>query len=270
MDYSILILAFNGESYIREQIVSILRCVSANDVEIIVVDDASTDKTHEICLEFADRLTILKNKKNFGIKRSLIRGLTFVKTKYVFLSDQDDIWKQNQIADMRSYLAPDTLVFSDFEIFPPHKKHSLVGMKEKFVFNKDCDQAYIRFNSLILGCTMAFDVDFFKKYEQALLDIKFSAISHDDFISSVFVKYGKVISVPQKLIRYRIHDRQYSRSTSIYRIKKEIVAREYVDENFLTLLTNIRYLRVREQHRLKRYLRILVDLIHAIFNPYKL
>ena len=143
----------------------------------------------------------------------------------MFLSDQDDIWKQNKIRDMRPYLATDTLVFSDFEIFPPQKKHSLNDIKEKYVFNKGCNQKYIRFNSLVLGCTMAFDVEFFKKYERVLLDKKFSAISHDDFISSAFVKYGRVISVPHKLIRYRIHDSQCSRGTAIYRAKKETYGR---------------------------------------------
>ena len=74
MDYSILILAFNGESYLREQIVSILRCVNVDDVEIVVVDDGSTDKTDEICLEFADRLTILKKRKKFGHKAIFNKG----------------------------------------------------------------------------------------------------------------------------------------------------------------------------------------------------
>ena len=85
MDYSILILAFNGESYLREQIVSILRCVNVDDVEIVVVDDGSTDKTDEICLEFADRLTILKNEKNLGIKQSLIKGFKLDKDKICVL-----------------------------------------------------------------------------------------------------------------------------------------------------------------------------------------
>ena len=60
---SVCIATYNGEKYIKEQMISILKQLSEKD-EIIISDDSSTDRTIEIIENIKDsRIKILKNRK---------------------------------------------------------------------------------------------------------------------------------------------------------------------------------------------------------------
>ncbi|OQB06151.1 MAG: putative glycosyltransferase EpsE [bacterium ADurb.Bin212] len=89
---SVLMPAYNAESYIGVAIESILS-QTFRDLELIVIDDSSTDSTIEIVSEFAkndDRLCIIRNSKNLKISRSLNKGLNIAKGRYVARMDADD------------------------------------------------------------------------------------------------------------------------------------------------------------------------------------
>ncbi len=89
---SCLIPVYNGEKYLALALDSILN-QTFQDFEIIVVDDGSTDKSHEILAAFAKKHSKIqvRRKENGGIVDALNHGLKFCTGKYIARMDCDDI-----------------------------------------------------------------------------------------------------------------------------------------------------------------------------------
>lgn len=99
----VLMATYNGESYLREQIDSILNQKGV-EVDLLITDDCSTDKSYEIAQEYAlaDRRVISKrNKANAGVGKNFINmlyGANSTEYDYVAFSDQDDVWLDDKLA----------------------------------------------------------------------------------------------------------------------------------------------------------------------------
>ncbi len=88
---SVLMPAYNAEKYIAKSIQSILD-QTFKDFELIIIDDASTDKTFDISQEFKDkRIILIRNEKNLYIAENRNKALSFAKGKYIVWQDADDI-----------------------------------------------------------------------------------------------------------------------------------------------------------------------------------
>ena len=118
MKISVCLATYNGEKYIKEQLDSILPQLSAND-EIIISDDNSTDDTINIIRSLNDeRIKIYVNKTK-GIVKNFENALNNASGDIIFLSDQDDVWKNDKVKKILSAFSSDnslTLVFSNAEI----------------------------------------------------------------------------------------------------------------------------------------------------------
>ena len=89
---SIIIPAFNTAKYL-ERTINVLTNQSLKDIEIIIIDDDSTDNTEEVVAHFAiEHKTIkyLKNNKHLGVGASRNIGLQCSSGKYVTFIDSDD------------------------------------------------------------------------------------------------------------------------------------------------------------------------------------
>jgi len=87
---SCIVPVFNGERYIAETIKSILDQTLA-PLEIIVVDDGSTDSTHDVLRPFGDHIQIV-TQKNQGPSGARNRGLEQSRGEFVAFLDADDLW----------------------------------------------------------------------------------------------------------------------------------------------------------------------------------
>ena len=88
---SVLLAVSNGERYLRAAIESTLR-QTISDLELIVVDDGSTDGTSDVLVAVEDaRLRVLRNAEQQGLAASLNRGLDEARGRYVARLDADDI-----------------------------------------------------------------------------------------------------------------------------------------------------------------------------------
>lgn len=103
---SVIIPAYNAELYIAEAIDSILEQTYTN-FEVIVIDDASTDKTVAIIKRYEKkdkRLRIYKNKKNMGIGANRSRGIELAKGEYICWQDADDVALPSRLQLQVNYL----------------------------------------------------------------------------------------------------------------------------------------------------------------------
>ena len=89
---SICLPVYNGENYIAAAIESMLAQTFA-DFELIITDNASTDRTEEICRKFADndsRVRYHRNERNVGGARNQAIAVQLSRGRYVRLSAHDD------------------------------------------------------------------------------------------------------------------------------------------------------------------------------------
>lgn len=98
---SIIVPVYNVEKYIGECVKSILE-QTFNEIEIILVDDGSTDSSGEKCEEFAiaDRRVIVHHKDNEGLGYARNTGLDLASGKYIVFIDGDDFIGKDYIEQL--------------------------------------------------------------------------------------------------------------------------------------------------------------------------
>ena len=100
---SIVIPVHNGEKYIKESIDSCLAQTYSN-IEIIVVDDKSTDSTLEILKEYGEKIKVFPVEKQNGLGNVINIGIRASKGKYIARMDADDIMYPDRIEKQVEYL----------------------------------------------------------------------------------------------------------------------------------------------------------------------
>jgi glycosyltransferase involved in cell wall biosynthesis len=106
---SIIVPAYNVEKYVRQCIDSVLNIVP-NDgaVEIIVVNDGSTDTTREILAEYnSEKRVRIFNNDNFGVSAARNFAIEQVNGKYIGFLDADDYWQNVSWNNLFNFLQSD-------------------------------------------------------------------------------------------------------------------------------------------------------------------
>jgi glycosyltransferase involved in cell wall biosynthesis len=94
---SVLLAVHNDARYLPAAVDSVLQ-QTVDDLELIVVDDASTDETSRILAATDDRRTVvLRNEEQLGLAASLNRGLDAAQGRYVARLDADDVALRNRL-----------------------------------------------------------------------------------------------------------------------------------------------------------------------------
>ncbi|MDJ0687662.1 MAG: glycosyltransferase family 2 protein [Xenococcaceae cyanobacterium MO_188.B32] len=98
VEVSVIIPAYNTEQYIHQAIASLLSQTLEN-IEIIVVDDCSTDNTVRVVRSFDDpRLRLLLNPQNLGAGGARNRALRAARGKWVAVLDSDDWYAPERLS----------------------------------------------------------------------------------------------------------------------------------------------------------------------------
>ena len=106
-----LIDTYNQERFIAEAVESVLaQDFPASEMEILVVDDGSTDSTPEIVRRYADRVRYIR-KENGGQASALNLGFAEARGKIVAMLDGDDVWLPSKISRVAAEFANDPDVF---------------------------------------------------------------------------------------------------------------------------------------------------------------
>ena len=103
---SVVIPVYNVEQYLQQCLNSILN-QTLKEIEVICVDDGSTDKTPEMIGEYAKRdkrIKFIDNKQNAGIVATLNQGLEFCCGEYIARMDSDDISLPTRFATQVKYM----------------------------------------------------------------------------------------------------------------------------------------------------------------------
>ncbi|KPA54185.1 hypothetical protein VT25_03875 [Photobacterium leiognathi subsp. mandapamensis] len=205
---SVCLATFNGEKYIKEQLLSILNQLNEND-EVIISDDCSTDKTISIIKDLNDsRVKIFINKNNkksvtiyksiYSVNRNFSNALEKASGDIIFLSDQDDIWIKDKVKLMINELKKYDLVISNCLMLDDNN----VSKESYFDIVKPNGNFYRTFyKSSYHGCCMAFKRSVLSK----AMPLPNTFIGHDTWIGLVSSRYFSVKFLDKPLLLYRRH-----------------------------------------------------------------
>lgn len=238
---SIVIPVYNGSNFLAEAIESALAQTYKN-IEIIVVDDGSTDEgaTEEIAKSYGDRIRYYQ-KENGGVATALNFGITKMTGKYFSWLSHDDLYEKTKVEDqvnlIRSSDAKNVIVACNArELFQS-------GIKKEALIDKKAFEYFDIFlatsaNVGINGCTLLIP----KKalVESGGFDPSLPVTQDYDLWFRLSSKLNyKFVLLEKNLVIYRRHDKQDS-------VQKQKLCIEAGDKLHHFMLTKIDYKRFEE------------------------
>ena len=107
---SVIMPCFNAEKYLREAVESVLGQTYTN-IELIIVDDGSTDNSIDIARSYGDRI-ILVRQNNKGPYPARNKGLMISNGKFVAFLDADDYWRADCLEKLQLTLCNSSAVLA--------------------------------------------------------------------------------------------------------------------------------------------------------------
>lgn len=207
----ILLATYNGEKYIKEQVESILNQTYEN-IQIIISDDCSTDKTRQVLKEYEnnEKIKIFYQEKNLGYVKNFEFLLKQVESNLYMLSDQDDVWKKEKVEKSVEKIESEKLdlVFGDLEVvdenlntlYKSYNRYMHLIHKIK-KYQKDYRLQYLY--NCMTGCTIISRKNWIDKVLPFPTNSKY--MIHDYWLGLVIALNGKVGYIEEPYILYRQH-----------------------------------------------------------------
>ena len=135
---SIIIPVYNVQAYLRECLDSVL-AQTYTDIEVILVDDGSTDKSGIICDEYRekDRRVRVCHKQNAGVSAARNTGIELAGGEYLVFVDSDDCIHPELVKMYMQTMKPDTTVLceytTDLEIWKNFKADDAMNCVEMVI-----------------------------------------------------------------------------------------------------------------------------------------
>lgn len=227
----ILLAAYNGEKYISDQIDSILN-QSYNNIELIISDDESHDRTVEIVKEYCKNHTNVKlihNKNNGSPRNNFNNLISFAlchyKDEYIMFSDQDDIWMKNKIElecekmkllEANAKRSEPCLVYTNYYI----KGENCVQTKIAYLYNKQSQSKFSRIimQSWLMGCTMICNMDLLRLAGLCPCEVP----NHDEWLAQIASLCGRIYYLHEPTMYHLLHENNATTRNDTTRLKNRI------------------------------------------------
>ncbi|HHV13755.1 MAG TPA: glycosyltransferase family 2 protein [Clostridiales bacterium] len=213
---AIVMAAYNGEKYIREQVDSILAS-SYQDFELFIFDDGSKDRTLPILkeyeLQYPDKIHLHQNAGNLGLVSNFLQGVCKTTMDYVMFCDQDDVWKPNKIAitlkrmrnmEAQTGKAVPMVVFTDAVMVD----QDLKVISNSFFCSSHLnpcrtDLPHMLMENKLIGCTVMINAALRKVLQSSHLPN--NARYHDWWVGLIGASMGRISFVREGTLLYRQH-----------------------------------------------------------------
>ena len=201
---SVVMCTYNGSGFVAEQIESICR-QTYTDLQIIIVDDASTDTTCEIIEQYAakdERLRLYRNDYNIGLNLNFNKCCTLATGDFIAIADQDDIWEPSKIEKLLAKIKEDTDILLVHCMSARFEKLGKFHLKSHRMVNYFSGQDLPNFfiSNFISGHNMLIRRSLLQK------SLPFPGnIYYDWWLAAVASCNGKIEPVPQILVWHRMH-----------------------------------------------------------------
>lgn len=214
---SIALCTYNGSQYLTEQL-NTLSGQTYKNLEIIVVDDGSSDGTIELLRQYANasylNFKIYSNEENLGYIKNFEKAIGLCNGEYIALCDQDDIWDERKIETLVRHIRHNILIYHDSALI--NETGDQLGYKISDVRNcySGTDSRVFLFDNCVSGHAMLF-----KKELLTFIGGFNQAITHDWWLAYVAANNGSILFLDKVLVQYRQH---LNANTDILRQQREI------------------------------------------------
>ena len=155
---SVIIPMYNSSKYILECLNSVLKQTYKN-LEIIIIDDKSTDNSVDIVKKINDeRIVLIEQDKNVGAASTRNEGIKKATGDFICFLDSDDYWKFDKIEKQIDYIKKNDYVFiySNYNFIKDGKTHA-TKVPESLTYNEAIK------NTTIFTSTVMFNMKYLKK-----------------------------------------------------------------------------------------------------------
>lgn len=251
---SVIIPAYNHEAFIEKALLSVYNQTYKN-LELILIDDFSKDKTFELAKNLLDtphfqkrfkRVICIKNDKNLGAHATLNKAITIAEGEYISLLNSDDLYHPYRIEKLLNYSnsSPYLFIFSNYK-FINDKEEDISWHPLNIELQMAINDALIRYPSIsfiFLQKQIALSTGNFlftkKLYKKVggFINLRYC---HDlDFILQC-IRYTEPIFVNEPLYYYRIHgDNTFSTVKDLAIAETEVCLTRYFKETEYGELVN--------------------------------
>lgn len=222
---SVIVPVYNVEKYLSRCIESIINQTYTN-IEIILVDDGSTDNSRIICDEYKkkDKRINVIHKKNGGLSDARNKGIEMSRGEYLCFIDSDDYIEESFVEELYEMCIKNNVKISQcsFEIVKEHNKNTKTEIEEKEETkykNISCQEmiynSYSKYPAHnVIVCNKMFKKELFN-------DIKFTVgrLHEDEFTTYKLIYLAERIFVTNKKL-YNYYQREGSITNSTFNLKK--------------------------------------------------
>lgn len=154
---SVIMPIYNAEKYLAITLDSIF-CQDYKDIEIVLVDDGSKDKSAEIIADLKKthpEIVYYLQEKNMGAGAARNKALELAKGQYVAFLDSDDVWMPGKISRQIDLMKVKKTPFSYTAIEMMNENGEII--KRKRNIKETCDYKYLLHNTIIATSSVVID-----------------------------------------------------------------------------------------------------------------
>ncbi|MHB8206955.1 glycosyltransferase family 2 protein [Mucilaginibacter sp.] len=211
---SVIMPVYNCEAFVAEAIESILH-QTCSDLELIIVDDCSTDNTTQVISKYNDdRIVFIKKEKNTGFISSLNMAIEISKGGFLARMDGDDVSHHARLAKQVRFLMtnPDIVLCGTW--------YQLMASEEIIKNPADFEDIKI---SLLDFCALGHPTVMFRKdfltANKLTYDPQFYPAEDYELWTRISA-IGKIANIPEVLLFYRTHENQVSNKEQLRQVSR--------------------------------------------------
>ena len=197
---------YNGEKYIRKAVESVYE--QGVSLELLVIDDGSTDHTEEVLSAYEGRedFRYIKNEQNMGAAGSRNRGVGLAQGTYIAFLDADDWWEEGKLAAQLAALemTGDVICSTGRDLMNPDGTFTgkYIPVKSRLDYHELLKHNSINCSSVLILREVA--LEFPMEHDD----------SHEDYITwlKILRKYGCAAGINKPYLKYRLSEGGKSRN----------------------------------------------------------
>lgn len=209
---SVIMPAYNEEEHIEQALSSVYMQQGDFKIEILVVDDGSTDRTKMVVENFKEKLSqnqyirsdkevdliLMENEGNSGVADTRNTAIRVARGKYIAFLDADDWWEEDKLNLQFSFMEKsDAVVCATGRELMNHDGTSMgkiIGIPEKITYKMLLRTNYIPCSSVLMKTEVA--REFYMCHDEL----------HEDYIFwlRILKKYGQVYGINKPMLKSRM------------------------------------------------------------------
>ena len=201
---SIALCTYNGEKFLNKQLTSILSQTYRN-IELIIVDDCSTDDTVKMIRDFQEndqRIKLIINEQNLGFNRNFQKAIGLCTGDFIAVCDQDDIWLSHKIETLLQAIGQQDMVYCNSAFVDTNDQPT-----GKYIIDPNRNSAaYQHYKNILMeNFITGHNLLFRRKAIQQMFPFPKNSF-YDWWMGFVMLYEGKLAYCNQVLTHYRTHE----------------------------------------------------------------